>query len=260
MKPNARENEMKAYEEMSLHAWPSLETSRYKGCIYRVSNGYTNRSNSANPLYSQQNDNADLVTYAEMLYKKNNLPCVFKVLDHEDYKDLDALLAQKQYEKINASKVMTLESLSEIKSTHCIGDFENHFTKEWFSAYTKIHRIPEAEVDVAYQIHASIQNTIIASSIQSDDEIVACSFGAVENGYIGLFDIAVNEHMRRKGLGRALVEGILHKAKESGVKKAYLQVTDSNEIAKQLYGKIGFTPNYSYWYRRKSLTTLCAEN
>ena len=251
---------MKEFEEMSLHAWPSLETSLYKGCLYRLSNGYTNRANSANPLYSKQDDNAQLIIYSEFFYKKNNLPSIFKILDHTDYKDLDARLTQNQYEKISASKVMTLDRLSKINPVHSIGEYENHFTEEWFSAFAKINRIPETHVNTAYQMHTSIKTPIIVASIQRDKEVVACGFGAVENGYIGLFDIAVSENMRRKGLGRALVEGILHKAKESGAKKAFLQVTDSNEIAKQLYGKIGFTSNYSYWYRRKFLTTSCVEN
>lgn len=59
--------------------------------------------------------------------------------------------------------------------------------------------------------------------------------------------------MRRKGLGKALVEGLLLQANRFGAERAYLQVVDSNVGAKKLYSSIGFTPSYTYWYRQKFL-------
>lgn len=38
-------------EELSLNAWPSLQTIVYDGWILRFAEGYTRRSNSINPIY-----------------------------------------------------------------------------------------------------------------------------------------------------------------------------------------------------------------
>ena len=38
-------------EELSINAWPSLQTMLYDGWVLRFSDGYTKRANSSNPLY-----------------------------------------------------------------------------------------------------------------------------------------------------------------------------------------------------------------
>jgi ribosomal protein S18 acetylase RimI-like enzyme len=73
----------------------------------------------------------------------------------------------------------------------------------------------------------------------------------IEKGFVGLFDIIVNEGFRGKGYGKEIVGAILAKAKEIGAKKAYLSVVNNNIIAKNLYEKIGFQEIYKYWYRIK---------
>ena len=79
-----------------------------------------------------------------------------------------------------------------------------------------------------------------------------CGYGVIERGFVGLFDIIVKEEFRGKGYGKEIVETILAKAKETGIKKAYLSVVNDNIIAKKLYGKLGFKETYKYWYRKKN--------
>lgn len=71
------------------------------------------------------------------------------------------------------------------------------------------------------------------------------------NGYIYIANVIVDEMYRGKGYGRRLCETLLAKAKEMGGYTAYLQVIQTNQIAINLYEKLGFEKTYSYWYRRK---------
>lgn len=244
---------MIAIEEMSLHAWPALQTSIHKGCIFRVSDGYSRRANSANPLYMRQEDALAVIDHAETLYAQHNLPPIFKILDGPSYAPLDALLVQRRYEKVTPTLVMTLDRISAIEPNPICVDYQARFTEAWFNVFADINMISGTRKDTAWQICSSIENPVVVASVRRHGEIVACGYGAIENGYVGLFDIVVRESMRRKGLGKALVEGLLLQANRFGAERAYLQVVDSNVGAKRLYSSIGFTPSYTYWYRQKFL-------
>jgi GNAT superfamily N-acetyltransferase len=56
-----------------------------------------------------------------------------------------------------------------------------------------------------------------------------------------LEDLFVEEHARGSGLGRALVEGALDRARERGCRRAELDVNEANAAAVALYGSFGFS-------------------
>lgn len=56
-----------------------------------------------------------------------------------------------------------------------------------------------------------------------------------------LEDLYVREEARRTGLGRALVEGAVARAREHGCKRIELDVDEDNEPARALYAAAGFS-------------------
>jgi GNAT superfamily N-acetyltransferase len=54
-------------------------------------------------------------------------------------------------------------------------------------------------------------------------------------------DVFVEQHARRTGLGRALLEGALGRARERGARRAELDVNEANEGALRLYESFGFS-------------------
>lgn len=67
-----------------------------------------------------------------------------------------------------------------------------------------------------------------------------------------LHNVVVDPEQRGKGLGEKLCRAILAKAKEDGARYAYLQVVQGNNIALNLYHKLGFKKVYTYWYMKKN--------
>ena len=59
---------------------------------------------------------------------------------------------------------------------------------------------------------------------------------------INIHDLAVTARHRRKGAGRALLEDVLRRARDTGCAKVTLEVRDDNEPAMQLYKRLGFGP------------------
>ena len=53
--------------------------------------------------------------------------------------------------------------------------------------------------------------------------------------------VAVLPAERGRGLGRRLVEGAMHKARQRGARKMFLEVRDGNTSALHLYASLGFS-------------------
>ena len=68
-------------------------------------------------------------------------------------------------------------------------------------------------------------------------------------GYVGIWRVADEAHMtsvtvrrdyRRQGLGSELVRFILHVSADLGLRRAFLEVRESNVAGQRLYRKLGF--------------------
>ncbi len=71
----------------------------------------------------------------------------------------------------------------------------------------------------------------------------ACGISVELNGIVGLFCIAVSPDVRRQGLGKKLVRGML--ARTDGP-LTYLQVFSENIAGLALYESLGFQEEYRY--------------
>ena len=65
-------------------------------------------------------------------------------------------------------------------------------------------------------------------------------FGAIDD-YAELWNIAVDERERRKGIGERMLHVVIDRCREMGVASLFLQVRESNQPAINLYQKNGFT-------------------
>lgn len=59
---------------------------------------------------------------------------------------------------------------------------------------------------------------------------------------INIHDLGVTAAHRSRGVGRALLEDILRRARDSGCAKVTLEVRDDNAAARRLYKRMGFGP------------------
>jgi [ribosomal protein S18]-alanine N-acetyltransferase len=89
--------------------------------------------------------------------------------------------------------------------------------------------------------------------VATDDERIAgyviAHYGRDEGEILNL---GVAPPRRRRGIGRALVEHVLQGLGARGVRAVYLEVRDSNAVARRLYGSMGFAEvgRRAKYYRR----------
>jgi ribosomal protein S18 acetylase RimI-like enzyme len=63
-----------------------------------------------------------------------------------------------------------------------------------------------------------------------------------------LNDLYVNENVRGKGIGEALLKKVIKFAEETGAKGLSLETGEDNRIAQKLYEKIGFIRETNFFY------------
>jgi N-acetylglutamate synthase len=263
-----------AIEEMSLGAWPALQTVVFDGWLLRFAEGYTKRSNSVNPLYASTLPLAEKIEACEELYASRGLPTVFKITAAESQAPIDEALAARGYARMDETRVMALDLAAgtppraaaprtaapreaapvpagAADGARAAVSLADSFSGEWIDAFCACGR-HEAERGVIERILGNVVAPTAVASVREEGVIVGCGYGALDRGWVGLFDIAVREDCRRRGHGEATVSAILDRARELGAARAYLQVVAGNAPAERLYEGLGFREEYRYWYRRRA--------
>jgi [ribosomal protein S18]-alanine N-acetyltransferase len=79
-------------------------------------------------------------------------------------------------------------------------------------------------------------------SAEADGVVIgyAAFWCVVDQGELG--NVAVSADWRGLGLGARLVEDVLRRAARRGVREVFLEVRPSNNVARQLYDRLGFRP------------------
>ena len=240
-----------ALEELSLNAWPSLQTVVYDGWILRFTHGYTRRANSVNPLYASTLDVEQKIRFCENLYESKNLPVIFKMTGQVHPDDLDERLAAHGYQKDSPTGVQVLDLESVTLDEWPEVNLEEELSEVWLDNFCRMSSIAGVNQDTLQQILIRIVPRRCFVSFQSEGQVLACGLGVLQAEYIGLFDIVTNAAYRGRGYGTQIVQTILAWGQQNRARQAYLQVMLNNAPALRLYSKLGFAEMYQYWYRVK---------
>ena len=98
----------------------------------------------------------------------------------------------------------------------------------------------EAWSDLAQTVRNGV--ALIAEEEGRAVGFVFCVLGDPGRKTAHVTDIYVRPEARNKGIGRALLAGILEPARSAGLEHASLEVLIRNSDARRLYERLGFTP------------------
>jgi GNAT superfamily N-acetyltransferase len=252
---------IRVVEELSMNAWPSLQTTLYDGWVLRFADGYTRRANSINPIYPSFDDVGDKIRTCESLYRDRGLNVVFKMTSAVYPADLDDVLASLGYAVDARTSVQTMDlgsvpiaDLGGIDQVPAQGvTLAEALSDDWLLAFCGMSGISERRSPVLRQMLHSIAPATCFASLRHGNRAIACGLGVLQAGFVGLFDIITHPQSRQQGYGTRLVLSILAWARQRGARTAYLQVMLNNAPALRLYSKLGFAEIYQYWYRVKPL-------
>jgi N-acetylglutamate synthase len=249
---------IRSIEEISLNALPALRTVYYDGWVLRMADGYTRRANSVQALYPGSLPLDEKIAYCEEIYRGAGLPCLFKMTDAVLPAELDAALDKQGYEMDASTSVRTLDLTDyDTQPTYPYFTIEATPQEEWLGAFGRLNQSFAPHVRAMRRVVNTIvpRAGFIALRQPDSKTIVAVALAVAERGYVGMYDVVVDEKLdeklRGQGLGRQLMLYALAWGKANGARTAYLQVLSTNEPAVRLYGGVGFREQYRYWYRSK---------
>ena len=192
------------------------------------------------------------------MYKKQGLPCQFKLTELDT--ELNDFLAERGYKVATQTDLMVCDFGCPVKPDNDTKSLENDAKieyifstspDEWLPVFFKVHEINDAhDQDVYTRMIGKILVDTIYCILLYDGKPAACSSVAIENGYTLLQNVIVLSELRGHGLGMKVCSAILEKVRETGAQYAYLQVVQTNNVAVNLYKKLGFEKIYSYWYMK----------
>jgi hypothetical protein len=243
---------IRTIEELSMNAWPALQTVLYDGWVLRFANGYTRRANSVYPLYPSSLNVEGKIQVCEKSYSDRGLRVAFKMTPESLPRELDSLLNARGYQ-VDAYTSVQLADLGNWQETPSPDvELNGAITPEWFSAFCRMSAIDGTRKATLQRLLPSIVPNKCFASIKAKGEVIACGMGVAQDGFVGLFDIVTDVEYRQRGYGKQVVQSLLAWGKRQGAHTGYLQVMLNNTPAVSLYAKLGFREAYQYWYRFKA--------
>jgi len=243
---------IRTIEELSLNAWPALQSLHYDGWILRCADGYTKRANSVYPLYPSEKDVDEKIKVCESFYRDQGLPIVFKMTLASTPANLDARLDGRGYRMDSPTSVQLLDLGIGKREIPNDVDLTSDDTETWHEAFARMNNVDVARRATHENILRAILPDKCYASISVDGHMIGCGLGVLQSGYLGIFDIVIDPEHRGQGYGTSLMRALLAWGVQQGAGTAYLQVMCNNEPALNLYEKLGFQEKYQYWYRIKA--------
>jgi ribosomal protein S18 acetylase RimI-like enzyme len=234
-------------ESRLVNAWPSFDYQAYDGWLLRLADGYTKRANSATPLCPGAALDEGLVDHIVARFVAANVRPTFR-LNGLQASEVDRILAARHFREIEPTHVLAapVDGDCEPDSEVTIAP---RFSKQWVHEASAAYGDDKADEASLMGIVSRIRQQTAFATLLLDERPVAWGLGVVERGYVGLYDIVVAPDLRGIGLGRRVVLSLMAWGCTQGAHTAYLQVREENEIARSLYGALGFRLAYRYTHR-----------
>jgi ribosomal protein S18 acetylase RimI-like enzyme len=236
-----------ALETRMMNAWPAIHTQMVDEWIVRLANGYSGRANSASALAPGARLTDGALVHIEGLFDAAAIRPLVRItpLAHAS---VDAELTAADWRLDNESLVM-VAPLNDEAGVDPRATLAPRVNQAWALANAASYGGVKANAEHLYAIVSRIRPAATFATLTEDGEDVAWGIGVTERGFVALQDLVVQPGMRGRGLGRRLTTTLMAAGRDAGATRAYLQVSEENRVARELYEKLGFTEAYRYTQR-----------
>ena len=238
--------EVRRLEELAFRGWPALETRDLAGWRQRFSKGYTKRANSINPLGVDALYSPEVVAALEAPYLGLGQRPTWRLTPLAPA-GVAPLLATRGYQTIEQSLLQVCPLHAGFAADPAVRILPAP-SPAWVEAFCQYSPVPPQHRETMQRMLAAIGAPTGFAFVEEAGLPMAMAIGAIEGDHMGLFDVLVMPHARRRGLARRVTESLYAWAWGHGARFAYLQVVATNAAALPLYANQGFRTVYTYEY------------
>jgi GNAT superfamily N-acetyltransferase len=246
-------DEVRALEERLFNAWPAMETLHMDGYLFRFAGGHTKRSNAVSAWKPSAMPVDEVIAEASRAYRAVGLTPLFRISPLAD-PALDPALDAKGWEFFEPSLVLTRPLGRPFKmegAQDAAVVLDEAPSPQWVEGAAQAYDLADWQTEFLGQIVSRIRRPTAFATVLVDRQPAAYGLAVYDRGYVGLYDLAVREEFRSRGIGRRMITGLLYWGLTQGATRAYLQMREENVRAHKLYSELGFMLSYRYTHRRK---------
>lgn len=231
-------------ERISRRGWRAATRIELDGWLVFADQGWTGRANSALPLHSLTRPLDDVLAELSDFYTRRGL--VTQIQIPQPARDsLDDALAERGWTVQRPTVVLTRSLGNDRPRSENPAVFAAVPDDNWINAYHyRGGRLPDFAIELLTR-----HDLVTFASISSGPATVAIGRGVVDEGWLGITAVEVEQAHRRQGLARQIVRGLFDWGRTRGAERCYLQVDEVNSAAQALYRGLGFIEHHRYHYR-----------
>ena len=235
----------RACEMRIVNAWPAPATLILDDWAVRFANGYSGRANSASALRPGAGFDEETLRLVESLYREVGLPprIRFTPLVSSACREM---LAARGYRVETASHGMiaALDSVRHSQDPEL--RFEGRAGDAWVDGVSQHQTGSKRNRDHLAAIVSGVRLPAAFAVLHHEGAPAAWAMSVAERGMAEIGAVIVAPQARGRGLGRRIVAGLMGWAAAQGCAQAYLQVDQTNDVAHDMYVRMGFSHVYSY--------------
>jgi ribosomal protein S18 acetylase RimI-like enzyme len=234
-----------ACEERIVNCWPALETLVFGDFVLRFANGYSGRANSATALRPgadmPESDLAELVR----LYRAAGLTPRIRTSPLVSPELVERLVRAGWRDEVT-SVGMTLDLAGRTFARDGRVELAPAVDALWVEGVCERQAPGKRDAVTFRAMMDRLRVRAGFARLWHEGEPAALALTAIDRGFAEIGSVIVDEALRGRGLGRALVESQLHWAIANGASVGFLQVDSRNTVALNLYRSLGYREVYRY--------------
>lgn len=233
-----------ACEERLVNCWPALDTLLMEGWAVRFANGYSGRANSASAVRVGARMDPALMTEIAGFFRGHGLAPAIRLTPLAE--------AGLEAQLVAAGWTVASQSIGMIADRPIAGPIHPGLAiipvppDGWIAGVSALQEPRKRNPDHLAAILSRIRRPAGFAAIPMDGGIAAFGMTVVDRGMAEIGLIMVDPAWRGRGLGRAVVMGLMQYAAGIGAQRCFLQVEAGNAVARNLYAALGFRDLYTY--------------